>query len=240
MPAALLGAWTMAHLCDELQIDFEVALFNRGFAARPDDTEDSYRRKRAAATAGLRRTQGAAADRLTSTVNHYVVKPFERRWRDAEQALAGLFYTAAEPRKAATLARRDPRSAPPVSLFEKAANVDEFNIIHAAERMARLGAQVRVLMVLADGMTRGSLEALRTSVAAVEAGGTTVIGIGIGDHTVDEAYRRHEVVSQPEDLAQAMIDGTRNALRRSLALWGMDTWWLRASELKASRESAVA
>jgi hypothetical protein len=89
-------------------------------------------------------------------------------------------------------------------------------------------------------MTRGSLEALRTSVAAVEAGGTTVIGIGIGDHTVDEAYRRHEVVSQPEDLAQAMIDGTRNALRRSLALWGMDTWWLRASELKASRESAVA
>ena len=35
MPAALLGAWTLAHLCDELQIDFEVALFNRGFAAPP-------------------------------------------------------------------------------------------------------------------------------------------------------------------------------------------------------------
>ena len=34
MPAALLGAWTMAHLCDELQIDFEVALFNRGYAAQ--------------------------------------------------------------------------------------------------------------------------------------------------------------------------------------------------------------
>lgn len=240
MPAAMLGAWTMAHLCDELQIDFEVALFNRGFAARPDDTEDSYRRKRSAATAGLRRTQGAAADRLTSTVNHYVVKPFERRWRDSESALAGLFYTAAEPKRAATLARRDPTSAPPVSLFEKAANVDEFNIIHAAERMARLGAQVRVLMVLADGMTRGSLDALATSVAAVEASGTTVIGIGIGDHTVDEAYRRHEVVSQPEDLAQAMINGTRNALRRSLALWGMDTWWLRASELKTNQGREVA
>jgi hypothetical protein len=240
MPAAMLGAWTMARLCDELQIDFEVALFNRGFAARPDDTEDSYRRKRSAATAGLRRTQGTAADRLTSTVNHYVVKPFERRWRDAEPTLAGLFYTAAEPRSAATLARRDPKKAPPVSLFEKAANVDEFNIIHAAERMARLGAQVRVLMVLADGMTRGSLEALAKSVAAVEASGTTVIGIGIGDHTVDEAYRRHEVVSQPEDLTQAMINGTRNALRRSLALWGMDTWWLRASEIKTHQETAVA
>ncbi len=240
MPAAMLGAWTMARLCDELQIDFEVALFNRGFAAGPGDTEDSYRRKRSAATAGLRRTQGTAADRLTSTVNHYVVKPFERRWRDSEPTLAGLFYTAAEPKKAATLARRDPKTAPPVSLFEKAANVDEFNLIHAAERMARLGAQVRVLMVLADGMTRGSLEALAKSVAAIEAGGTTVIGIGIGDHTVDEAYRRHEVVSQPEDLAQAMIDGTRNALRRSLALWGMDTWWLRASEIKTYQETAVA
>jgi hypothetical protein len=240
MPAALLGAWTMAHLCDELQIDFEVALFNRGYAAHPDDSEASYRRRRDAATAGLRRTQGTAADRLTSTVNHYIVKPFERRWRDAEPALAGLFYTAAEPRSAATLARRDPTSAPPVSLFEKAANVDEFNIIHAAERMARLGAQVRVLMVLADGMTRGSLEALARSVSAVEAGGTTVIGIGIGDHTVDEAYRRHEVVSQPEDLAGAMINGTRNALRRSLALWGMDTWWLRASELKPIQEKSVA
>ncbi|MGH8913925.1 MAG: hypothetical protein ACRDZM_05335 [Acidimicrobiia bacterium] len=240
MPAALLGAWTMARLCDELQIDFEVALFNRGYAAHPDDTEDSYRRKRSAAIGGLRRTQGAAADRLTSTVNHYVVKPFERRWRDTEPALAGLFYTAAQPRQASTAARRDPTSAPPVSLFEKAANVDEFNIIHAAERMARLGAQVRVLMVLADGMTRGSLDALAKSVAAVESGGTTVIGIGIGDHTVDEAYRRHEVVSQPEDLTQAMINGTRNALRRSLALWGMDTWWLRASEIKSTQEIAVA
>jgi len=239
MPAAMLGAWTMARLCDELQIDFEVALFNRGFAARPDDTEDSYRRKRSAATAGLRRTQGTAADRLTSTVNHYIVKPFERRWRDSEPVLAGLFYTAAEPKKASTLARRDPTSAPPVSLFEKAANVDEFNIIHAAERMARLGPQVRVLMVLADGMTRGSLDGLAKSVAAVEASGTTVIGIGIGDHTVDEAYRRHEVVSQPEDLAEAMINGTRSALRRSLALFGMDTWWLRASEMKTNQERAV-
>jgi hypothetical protein len=240
MPAALLGAWTMAHLCEELQIDFEVALFNRGFAAAPDDTEHSYRHKRSSAAAGLKQTHGTAADRLTSTVNHYLVKSFERRWRDTEPALAGLFYTAAEPRAAATLARRDPKTSPPVSLFEKAANVDEFNVIHAAERMARLGAQVRVLMVLADGMTRGSVEALARSVAAVEGGGTTVIGLGIGDHTVDLAYRRHEVVEQPEGLAQAMIDGTRSALRRSLALWGMDTWWLRASDHQTRQERSIA
>ena len=193
MPAALLGAWTMAQLCDELQIDFEVALFNRGFAARPDDTEDTYRRRRVAATGGLRQTHGTAADRLITTVNHYVVKPFERRWRDGEPALAGLFYTAAEPKSAATLARRDPRNSPPVSLFEKAANVDEFNVIHAAERMARLGAPGEGSHGPRRRMTRGSVEALSRSVTAVEGGGTTVIGLGIGDHTVDLAYRRHEV-----------------------------------------------
>lgn len=240
MPAALLGAWTMARLCDELQIDFEVALFNRGYAARGDDTEASYLRKRSAATAGLRRSHGTAAERLTRTVNHYVVKPFDRHWREAQPALAGLFYTASHPRRAFALAGRDPGSSPPVSLFETASNVDEFNLIHAAERMGRLGAKARVLMVLADGMTRGSLQSLSRSVEAVEAGGTTVIGIGIGDHTVDLAYRRHEVVSQPDHLTRAMINGTRNALRRSLALWGMDTWWMRASERPSTLERSIA
>ncbi len=239
MPAALLGAWTMARLCDELQIEFEVALFNRGFAARQHDTEGSYRRARSAAIAGLRQTQGTAADRLTSTVNHYIVKSFGRRWRDSQNTLAGLFFTAAEPRKAGALARKRADIAPPVSLFEKAANVDEFNVIHAAERMGRLGADVRLLMVLADGMTRGSVEALTRSVASVEATGTTVIGIGIGDHTVDLAYHRHEVVEQPDQLAKAMIAGTRSALRRSLAMSGMDTWWLRQADTRA-KETAIA
>jgi hypothetical protein len=214
-------------------------LFNRGFAARPADTEESYVRARSAATAGLKRTQGSAADRLISTVNHYMVKPFDRRWRDSQPTLAGLFFTAMSPRRASSLARRDARSAPPVSLFEKASNVDEFNLIHAAERMGRLGADVRILMVLADGMTRGSVAALTRSVESVEATGTTVIGIGIGDHTVDLAYRRHEVVEEPDQLARAMIDGARGALRRSLAFSGMDTWWLRASENQAKERSVA-
>ena len=239
MPAAVLGAWSMARLCDELQIDFEVALFNRGYAARPDDTEESYTRSRSAATAGLKRTQGSAADRLTTTVNHYMVKSFDRRWREAQNTLAGLFYTAMNPRRAATMARQDARSAPPVSLFEKAANVDEFNVIHASERMGRLGADVRILMVLADGMTRGSVETLTGAVESVEATGTTVIGIGIGDHTVDQAYRRHQVVDEPDQLANAMIEGVRGALRRSLAFSGMDTWWLRASEYR-DKERSIA
>lgn len=229
MASALLGAWTLARLCDELQIDFEVAMFNRSFAARPDDTEWSYSRGRSQATAGLRQTQGSHADRLTSTVNHYLVKPFDRRWRDSEDLLAGMFYTAAEPTKAAGAARRDARSSPPVSMFDRASNVDEFNVTMAAERLARLGSTVRVLVVLADGMTRGSLRALAATVESVERTGTTVLGIGIGDDTVTTAYNRHQVVERPEDLTRAMVDGVRSSLRRSLALFGMDTWWLRSA-----------
>lgn len=228
MSTAMLGAWTMARLCDELQIDFEVALFNRGFAPRPEDTEARYLRRRSATTAGLRKTQGAAAQRLSSTVNHFLVKPFDRRWREGSDTLAGLFYTAAEPRRAVREVSRNPEEAPPVSMFEKAANVDEFNIIHAAERLDRTGAQVRVLMVLADGMTRGSVAALASSVRSVEARGTTVLGIGIGDQTVETAYGRHETVDQPQTLARAMVDGTTGALQRSLAAFGLDTWWSRA------------
>jgi hypothetical protein len=78
-------------------------------------------------------------------------------------------------------------------------------------------------------MTRGSIRALADTVETVERGGTTVLGIGIGDDTVTTAYGRHEVVERPEELTAAMVSGVRSALRRSLALWGMDTWWARSA-----------
>ena len=166
---------------------------------------------------------------MTNTINHYLVKPFNSRWRTSEDLLAGLFYSAAHPTRAAAEARKSPQDAPPVGMFEKAANVDEFNLSYAAERISRLGATVRVLVVLADGMTRGSLESLARSVEAVEHTGTTVLGIGIGDDTVQVAYGRNQVVERPDALATAMVEGVRGALRRSLALSGMDEWWTRAA-----------
>ncbi len=229
LAAASLGAWSLARLCDELQIEFEVAVFNRSFAALEGDSEWEYTRRASRATSGLRRTQGTAADRLSSTVNHYLVKPFGQRWRSAEDLMAGLFFAAADPRKAGEFARKEPKDAPPVSMFSKGANVDEFNIAYAGERLARSGATERVLVVLADGMTRGSVSELGHAVSAVEASGTIVIGIGIGDDTVEVAYHRWEVVERPETLARSMIDGVRGALRHSLASMGMDAWWLRAA-----------
>jgi hypothetical protein len=228
MAAALLGAWTLARLADELQIDFELAIFNRSFVAKRDDTEQSYRDMRSRATAGLRQSQGGNAERLTRTVNHYLVKSFSQRWRSSEDVLAGLFYTAASPQDAAREARNDPDGSPPVSMFDKAANVDEFNVAHAAERLAAQHASHRIMVVLADGMTRGSVQSLAETVASVEHAGATVLGIGIGDDTVRAAYSRAEVVEQPLDLATAMVDGVRSTLYRTIAASGSDAWWVHA------------
>ena len=228
LAAAMLGAWTLAAMCSDLQVDFEVALFNRAFAARVDDTEWTYSRRRTAAIGELRRTHGAAADRLTSTVNHYLLSSFNEPWRRSDDVLAGLFWTAAKIGEAGMEARRAPRESPPVSLFEKAANVDEYNVTYAAERLANHGAQVRIMVVLADGMTRGSVEALARSVEEVDGRGTTVLGIGVGDDTVVSAYRHHQVISRPDELANSMVVGVGMALRRGLAMYGDDTWWIRA------------
>jgi hypothetical protein len=238
MAAATLGAWTLARLCDELQVEFEVALFNRAFASRVDDSERSYVDRLNQTRGALRRSQGGAADRLTRTINHYLVKTFDQRWEAAEPSLAGLFWTAARPAEASTAARKDASGSPPVSMFEKAANVDELNVVHAADRLTRRSAQVRMLVVLADGMTRGSVEALALSVDAVEGAGTTVLGIGIGDATVEAAYSRSQVVARPEALTRAMIEGVRSALRKSIALSGGDTWWAHESRLYDRQETA--
>ncbi len=225
LAAASLGAWTLAHLCDELQIEFEVALFNRAFAAVTDDTERSFSDRRHRATGALRRSQGGAAERLTRTVNHYLVKPFDRRWRGADDVMAGLFWTAAAPGEAARSARQDPEAAPPVSMFDKAANVDEFNLAYAAGRLGGRRVATRILVVLADGMTRGSVQALADSVDAIEQAGTVVLGIGIGDTTVQAAYARSQVVEQPDELARAMVEGVRSTLYRTLAATGGHGWW---------------
>lgn len=229
LAAASLGAWSLAMLCNELQIDFEVAVFNRSFPAASDDTERTFADRRTRAIGGLRRTHSGAADRLTRTINHYLLKPFDDRWRRHEDVLAGLFYMAASPREAGQEARRNPEAAPPVSMFDKAANVDEFNVTYAAQRLGARHVSTRILVVLADGMTRGSVRALAESVHLAEHSGTTVLGIGIGDDTVNAAYTRHQVVERPDELTRAMVDGVRSTLFRTIAAAGGETWWAHSS-----------
>lgn len=227
MAAASLGAWMLADLCNELQIDFEVAMFNRSFGAIATDSEKSYTHRWSQAKMDLQRTQGSSASRLTRTVNHYMIKPFNRRWRTQSDLLAGFFHTIADAQAVNNYIRKNRDNAPPVSMFTRAANVDELNVAHATERLNSLGANVRVLVVLADGMTRGSVDDLEETVAAAEKTGVTVLGIGIGDDTVSRVYRRSKVVESPQDLADAMIGGVQGALRKSLRMTGLEVGRLR-------------
>ena len=93
---------------------------------------------------------------------------------------------------------------------------------------------MRILVVLADGMTRGSTRDLSEQVQAIEAQGTTVLGIGIGDSSVENSYSRHEIVEDPRQLTTAMVDGVRSALRRSLVQQGLEAWWSRPERARAS------
>ena len=152
-----------------------------------------------------------------------MIKSFQQRWRSVSDVMAGLFFSAADARTAAEYARREPREAPPISMFSKGANVDEYNVTHAAERMARLGATVRVLVVLADGMTRGSSAELQAAVKRAEGNGTIVLGIGIGEDTVETVYPRYQIVERPETLARSVIEGVKGSLRKSLITEGFSS-----------------
>ena len=87
-----------------------------------------------------------------------------------------------------------------------------------------------MIVVLADGMTRGSVQALADTADSIEHSGTTVLGIGIGDDTVRAAYSRAQVVEQPLQLAAAMVDGVRSTLYKSIAASGTDAWWVHEGE----------
>ena len=162
-------------------------------------------------------------------MNHYLLKSFDDRWRQAEDSLAGLFFMAADPQDAARKVRLDRTGGPPLSMFEKAANVDEYNLAFAAKRLAARHVSHRIIVVLADGMTRGSVNDLAECVLDVELSGATVLGIGIGDDTVRTAYSRHQIVETPETLAAAMVDGVRSSLLKTLAGTAGEGWWLQAS-----------
>ena len=144
--------------------------------------------------------------------------------------MAGLFWMAATPQEASREVRRDTDAAPPISMFDKAANVDEYNVAFAAQRLAKRHVSTRILVVLADGMTRGSVQDLAAAVDAVEQSGAVVLGIGIGDQTVQAAYSRYQVVEEPRELAAAMVDGVRSTLYQTIAVMGGNTWWAHTSE----------
>ena len=54
---------------------------------------------------------------------------------------------------------------------------------------------------------------------------------------METTYGRHQIVARPDELANSMVEGVRMALRRGLALFGEDTWWIRASQTRARSDA---
>ena len=157
--------------------------------------------------------QGGAAERLTRTVNHYLVKSFpadgvppRTRW----PACSGWPPRRRRPPRSQ---RRDPddRSTD----LDVRQGSQRRRVQPRARRRATLGPQ-RVASHHRRARRRDDPRfgrgARRHRRPSIERGGTMVLGIGIGDETVQAAYARNQVVERPDALAAAMVDGVRSAL----------------------------
>ncbi|MCO5166249.1 MAG: hypothetical protein M9894_07790 [Planctomycetes bacterium] len=134
---------------------------------------------------------------------HVVLKPFDRPARACRHAFG----------RATGLERQN--------------NVDGEAVAWAGARLARRGRRTRLLLVVSDGRPntgeRGDLppdrgdprlEAhLRQVVRDLERGGARVVGVGLAAPRVAALYPRAAVVEAPDDLAPALGEALRLALR---------------------------
>ena len=81
-------------------------------------------------------------------------------------------------------------------------NVDEVNLQYVSQELMEQRQKDKVLLVISDGATCGSVSALKKLAEHIEAKGVTVLGIGIYDHNVESIYSKHMVVSNSQDLEQ--------------------------------------
>lgn len=90
-------------------------------------------------------------------------------------------------------------------------NSEEVNLYYIWKNFARVNHKTKLLFVLCDGETTGSVEDLKTVVRQIEAeDGIIVIGIGVCCYRVAEIYPHHKIFSSNEELetglAQYLID----------------------------------
>ena len=217
LASALIGASYLSQICFELDIDFEVSIFNRGFASEHTENEKTYNSRKFAVSSMLNRTYGSSAQDLYNTANHYFIKEFKDSWRENYQQFIGLIEFSRNLRDSIDIGISS-ELIPPISMFEKGTNIDEVNIMHATKRLLNHSSNTKMLVVLSDGMTRGTLSELKNSINFATKSGVDVIGIGIGNRGSWREYINNVQIEQPEQLIHSIVNITKDILIKNIKL----------------------
>ena len=211
LSAALIGASYLAQICHELDIDFEVAIFNRSFAADELENEELYLKRKMAVSSMLNTNYGSNAEYYFNTTNHYFIKKFDDSWKENYEKFIGLIEFSRNLRESLDKIESN-LDHPPASMFERGTNVDERNIMFSTKRLLEKGSKTKLLAVLSDGMTRGSLEDLKSSINYASKVGIDVIGIGIGERGTWKEYINKTQINEPEELIHSIVNITKDIL----------------------------
>jgi hypothetical protein len=215
LSAALIGANYLSQICHELNVDFEVAIFNRAFLANENENEDMYLKRKMAVSSMLNSNYGSNAEFYFNTTNHYFIKKFDDSWKNQYEKFIGLIDFSRNLRSSLdSLVTSEDH--PPASMFERGTNVDERNIMFSTKRLLEHGSNTKLLAVLSDGMTRGTLSDLKSSIDYSTRFGIDVIGIGIGDRGTWKQYQNKTQISRPEELIHSIVNITKDILIRNV------------------------
>ncbi len=215
LSAALIGASYLAQICHELDIDFEVAIFNRSFAADELENEELYLKRKMAVSSMLNTNYGSNAEYYFNTTNHYFIKKFDDSWKENYEKFIGLIEFSRNLRDSLDKIESN-LDHPPASMFERGTNVDERNIMFSTKRLLEKGSKTKLLAVLSDGMTRGSLEDLKSSINYASKVGIDVIGIGIGERGTWKEYINKTQINEPEELIHSIVNITKDILIKNI------------------------
>ncbi len=215
LSAALIGASYLAQICHELDIDFEVAIFNRSFAADELENEELYLKRKMAVSSMLNTNYGSNAEYYFNTTNHYFIKKFDDSWKENYEKFIGLIEFSRNLRESLDKIESN-LNHPPASMFERGTNVDERNIMFSTKRLLEKGSKTKLLAVLSDGMTRGSLEDLKSSINYASKVGIDVIGIGIGERGTWKEYINKTQINEPEELIHSIVNITKDILIKNI------------------------
>ena len=215
LSAALIGANYLSQICYELNVEFEVAIFNRAFLAKDNENEEMYLKRKMAVLSMLNANYGSSAEYYFNTTNHYFIKRFDDSWKNQYEKFIGLIEFSRNLRSSLDGIDTSDKH-PPASMFERGTNVDERNIMFATKRLLEHGSNTKLLAVLSDGMTRGALTDLKSSIDYSTKFGIDVIGIGIGNRGSWKQYKNKTQISEPEELIYSIVNITKDILIRNV------------------------